>query len=217
MKKQMNKKAIGFIAASLMVAGITTGSVVYAAGSPSGSAAALVDTKYSVEEMLVYAIEDEYLAQTEYNVIMEEYGEQRPYVNIVKAEAKHISLLLPLFDEYGVAVPKKDWKSMVAVPASLEAANEIGVEAEEKNIAMYESFLKEKLPEDVKLVFERLMNASVNHLKAFQNTIDGTCTGDGGQNGKSNSSGRGCGQGNGQGNGGNRNNAKGMLGCNKGI
>jgi Uncharacterized protein domain (DUF2202). len=37
---------------------------------------------------------------------------------------------------------------------------------------MYENFLKEDLDEDVKLVFERLLNASKNHLQAFERQVD---------------------------------------------
>jgi hypothetical protein len=36
---------------------------------------------------------------------------------------------------------------------------------------MYESFLKEKLPEDIKSVFVELRDASKNHLSAFENSL----------------------------------------------
>ncbi|MDF2950417.1 MAG: uncharacterized protein K0R07_2470, partial [Sedimentibacter sp.] len=112
------------------------------------------------------------LAQAEYEVIMDTFGVQKPFSNIIKAEATHISLLEPLFEKYNAKMPVKDWKSLVTVPETIEAAFAIGVEAEEKNIAMYEKFLKEDLPDDVKDVFEKLMNASKRHLSAYQNQID---------------------------------------------
>jgi hypothetical protein len=204
MKKQLRKITGELLAAGLLVAGLTTGTTVYAANTDTGAAGASVDAEYSLEEMLVYAIEDEYLAQAEYDIIMDTYGVQRPFSNIIKAEATHISLLNPLFEEYGVTVPEKDWESLVVVPETLDAAYAIGVEAEEKNIAMYESFLKENLPDDVKEVFEALMNASKKHLTAFQRQVDGTnggCgngdgTGIGSHNGKGNSGVGGNGQGN---------------------
>jgi len=194
MRKDMKK-----LIAGLMVVGIvTTGSIAYASEAV-GSTAAIADTEYSLGEMLTYAIEDEYLAQTEYNVIMEEYGIQKPFSNIIKAEARHISLLLPLLEQYDVAVPEKDWDSLLEVPDSLEASYKIAVTAEEKNIAMYASFLKKELPDDVKAVFENLMNASENHLRAFQNASDENCTGECQGNGNSENSNRGRGQGNGRG------------------
>ncbi|MHB8130419.1 MAG: DUF2202 domain-containing protein [Mobilitalea sp.] len=206
MRKEMKKMAAGFMVASLMVAGVATGGIASAANSTTSTIVKTTDTKYSMEEMLVNAISDEYMAQAEYTAIMEKFGVQRPFSNISKAEETHINLLLPLFEEYGVVVPEKD-NSTVSVPVSLEAAYQAGADAEVKNIAMYESFLKEDLPADVKVVFERLMSASENHLRAFQNAVDGNCTGTGQQNGKMNRSGRGSGRGN----GGNRNNAMGSC------
>ena len=59
----------------------------------------------------------------------------------------------------------------VALPADLKSAFETGVQAEIDNIAMYESFLSRELPADVREVFESLMNASKNHLRAFRNNL----------------------------------------------
>ena len=197
MRKQIRKITGGLLVAGLLISGLATGATVYAANTNTGAAGASADTEYSLEEMLVYAIEDEYLAQAEYDVIMDAYGIAKPFSNIIKAEATHISLLEPLFVEHDVTVPEKDWKSLVAVPESLDAAYAIGVETEERNIAMYESFLKEDLPDDVREVFEALMNASEKHLAAFQRQVDGVTGGRG--------------QGQGQGNG------LGMGKCNGGI
>ena len=197
MRKQIRKITGKLLVAGLLITGLTTSATVYAANTGTGAAGASADTEYSLEEMLVYAIEDEYLAQAEYDVIMDTYGIQKPFSNIIKAEATHISLLEPLFEEYGVSVPAKDWESLVALPESLDSAYAIGVEAEEKNIAMYESFLKENLPDDVREVFEALMNASEKHLAAFQRQVDGV-TGDG-QNGKGNGLGNGIQTGKGNG------------------
>ena len=185
----------GLLAAGLLVTGVTTGATAYASNTDIGAAGAYVDKEYSLEEMLVYAMEDEYLAQTEYDVIMDTYGVQKPFSNIIKAEATHISLLEPLFEEYDVSVPEKDWESLVVVPETLDAAYAIGVDAEEKNIAMYESFLKENLPDDVREVFESLMNASEKHLAAFQRQVDGVTGGSG------NGAGNGARNGNSTGNG----------------
>jgi len=198
MRKQIKKMAGSLLTAGLLVVGLTTGTTAYAANTDTGAAGALSDSEYTLEEMLVYAIEDEYLAQAEYDAIMETYGVQKPFSNIIKAEATHITLLSPLFEEYSAVIPKKDWDSLVVVPESLKAAYETGVEAEEKNIAMYENFLKENLPDDVREVFEKLMNASKKHLAAFQRQVDGNVRGNGNKNGsgRTNNSVGGNGQGN---------------------
>jgi hypothetical protein len=174
MRKQIIKMTGSLLIVGLLVTGIATGVTTYAATSEVGALGASNDTEYSIDEMLIYAIEDEYLAQAEYEVIMDTFGVQKPFSNIMKAEATHISLLEPLFEKYNAKMPVKDWKSLVTVPESMEAALTIGVDAEEKNIAMYEKFLKEDLPDDVKDVFERLKNASERHLSAFQKQMDGS-------------------------------------------
>lgn len=125
-------------------------------------------TTYTLEEMLVYAITDEYLAQAEYRAIIETYGEVRPFTNIVNAEQTHIDLLLELFTTYGYEVPENNAQLDVVVPESISAAIALGIEAEKKNIAIYEAFLAQTdLPEDVRSTFEYLLSASNNHLNAF--------------------------------------------------
>ena len=137
--------------------------------TPFGAAALSEGKTYTVEEMLTYAIQDEYLAQAEYKVIMDAYGEQRPFINIMKAEGVHVQRLLPLFTAHGVTVPEDTALEHTVKPDSLQAAYEAGVTAEVHNIAMYEAFLKqEDLPDDVRAVFEALMRASGNHLRAFE-------------------------------------------------
>ena len=137
--------------------------------TPFGAAALSEGKTYTVEEMLTYAIQDEYLAQAEYKVIMDAYGEQRPFINIMKAEGVHVQRLLPLFTAYGVTVPEDTALELTVKPDSLAAAYEAGVTAEVNNIAMYEAFLKqEDLPDDVRAVFEALTRASGNHLRAFE-------------------------------------------------
>jgi len=154
----------------LMVIGAlgTSGVTAFAAEADYGAAGASSDDSYTLEEMLTYAIEDEYLAKAEYEKIMEEYGQQRPFTNIMEAEETHIELLLPLFEAYGIDVASDDSTDYLVIPESVEEALKVGVQAEIDNIAMYEKFLAGDLPEDVREVFEELMNASKNHLSAFE-------------------------------------------------
>ena len=122
----------------------------------------------TLESMLVYAIQDEYLARAEYEHIIEKYGAIRPFSNIIKAEENHINMLKPLFAGYGFQIPEDTAKEHVLPPMDLKHAFETGVQAEIDNIAMYEEFLIKPIPDDVKSVFQRLKNASENHLRAFQ-------------------------------------------------
>ena len=173
----MKKRSILISLVAIMALMVATTSVALADDTNYGSAGAASDESYTLEEMLVYAIQDEYMAQAEYDAVMDTFNTSRPFSNIIKSEATHIQLLLPLFQTYGYAVPLNNAADLTVLPSSLEETYQIGVQAELNNIAMYQAFLKEDLPQDVELVFERLMKASESHLKAFQNAADGNPAG----------------------------------------
>ena len=136
-----------------------------------GSAGALADANLSLADMLTYAIQDESVARAEYDLILNDFGNVRPFSNIIRAEQTHIDALLPLFDIYGISASADDGASRAASAGSLTEAYQAGVDAEVNNIAMYETFLDQDLPSDVRIVFESLMHASENHLRAFQNQL----------------------------------------------
>ena len=136
-----------------------------------GSAGALDDTSLSLADMLTYAIQDEYLARAEYDLITASFGSVRPFTNIMRAEETHIAAILPLLDAYGISAPADESASHAVSVATLTNAYQAGVTAEVNNIAMYETFLDQNLPDNVRDVFESLMRASENHLRAFQNRL----------------------------------------------
>lgn len=136
---------------------------------PFGASAAMADTSLTLADMLTYALQDEYAAKAEYAAIQDAYGTVRPYSNIERSEDTHITLLKPLFTAYEISLPANDAAAHVVLPTSLAQSYAIGVDAEIRNIAMYEAFLSRDLPEDVRTVFERLMSASESHLAAFEN------------------------------------------------
>jgi hypothetical protein len=133
-----------------------------------GARGAFAEDQFELEDMLMYAIQDEYLARQEYESIMEEYGEQRPFSNIIKAEETHIEMLKELYETYGIEIPEDTAIDHVVVPESLDIAFELGVQAEIDNIAMYDKFLEQDIPDDVRTVFIELRDASKNHLAAFE-------------------------------------------------
>lgn len=138
-----------------------------------GAKGALADMNLTNEEMLTYALQDEYLARNEYKKTMEKFGEVRPFSNIKKSEEQHISMLLPLFEKYSVeSVDEEKLKEFTVVAKDLKEAAKICVDAEVDNIAMYDKFLSQKdLPEDIKIVFQQLKKASENHLEAFKRQL----------------------------------------------
>ena len=133
-----------------------------------GSAAVVEGQSYTTEQMLTYAIQDEYLALAEYRAIVEQFESSRPFSSLITAEESHIELLKPLFAQYGVTLPENDAASRVTSPDSLAFAYEAGIQAETNNIAMYDAFLKQGVPEDIQAVFSALKAASENHLNAFE-------------------------------------------------
>ncbi len=170
----MKKKFMLFTGLGLAVAGLAfvgfgvSAASTYAVVEDYGVYTLSEDGTYTVEEMLVSAIQDEYLAQATYKAIIDTYGEIKPFTKIILAEQTHIDLLLPLFAAYGIEVPVNDAAQYVVLPDSISSALSTGVQAETLNIAMYDAFLSQvDLPADVQTVFEYLQAASENHLAAF--------------------------------------------------
>lgn len=134
-----------------------------------GAKGALKDSSITFDEALVFAIQDEYLAQARYDAVIGKFGNIRPFSNIKAAEQQHISALLTLFQKYNKQIPEDNAKQYVTAPGTLKEAFNDGVQAEIDNIAMYDKLKTiPSLPEDAKLVFTQLGNASKNHLRAFQ-------------------------------------------------
>lgn len=128
----------------------------------------------TLTEVLTEAIEDEYKARATYRRVLEEFGDVRPFSNIIEAEQRHIDALLVLFTEYGLRVPEDNWPDRVETPATLLAACQAGVAAEIDNAAMYDRLLAASgdFP-DVQSVLRNLQRASQkNHLPAFQRCVE---------------------------------------------
>lgn len=165
---KIKKLVIGLM---LMLTVISSG-ISMAGTNDYGALGASADDSYTLEEMLIYAIQDEYLARSEYEAIIETFEITRPFSNIMKSEETHIALLKPLFETYGFEIPEDISANQLVIPEVLLETFAIGVEVEINNIAMYEAFLEEDLPEDVEMVFERLLKSSENHLRAFENGLN---------------------------------------------
>ena len=128
----------------------------------------------TLNNVLIEAINDEYKARATYRLVINKFGDIRPFINIVEAEGRHIEALLPLFAKYGVAVPEDDWDSRIETPLSILDACRIGVEAEIENAEMYNRLLESTIDyPDVQDVLMQLQRASrENHLPAFQRCVE---------------------------------------------
>jgi hypothetical protein len=159
---------LGFVALGIIYLGVG----VNAQSAPYEAYSTILEVDengdYSIEDMLIAALLDEYLAQATYAKILEVYGDVKPFSKIILAEQQHINLLLPLFETYGIEVPENTVADQVVLPDSISSALATGVEAEKVNIAIYEAFLaQENIPDDIRAVFESLKAASEHHLAAF--------------------------------------------------
>lgn len=137
-----------------------------------GAKGALADKDLSITDMLMYAVQDEFLAHGEYLAIIEKFGSQNPYKNIVNSEETHLSYLEEVYLAYGLDFPPDSSADHLVVPSDLLEAAKTGVQAEVENIAMYELFLTYDLPENVLDVFSALKSGSDSHLLAFQKQVD---------------------------------------------
>jgi hypothetical protein len=137
-----------------------------------GAKGALTDSDLTVNDMLMYAVQDEYLARGEYLAIIDKFGSQTPYSNIVKSEESHLAFLEEVYKSYGIEFPSDTSADHIIIPEDLLEAAKTGVQAEIDNIAMYELFLSYDLPENVYEVFNALKKGSDSHLLAFQKQVD---------------------------------------------
>ena len=166
--KKLNK-LVTFIAAIAVTSALMTS--VSATDGDYGAQAVREDRTYSLEQMLTYALEDEYLAYARYQADIKKFGEIRPFTNIVKAENRHIELLKPLFEKYGVAVPESRAAEHLTEPETLLDAMKAGVAGETDNMRMYDIFLGQELPNNVRIVFSLLKSAAAKHLEAFKRNV----------------------------------------------
>lgn len=60
-------------------------------------------------QALKATLDDEYKSHETYAQVIRDFGDVRPFINIVEAEARHYSALLSLFEKYGIAPPENRW------------------------------------------------------------------------------------------------------------
>jgi hypothetical protein len=130
------------------------------------------------EAALGSALQDERHAEAFYAAVIKEFGQTRPFSNIIDAERQHELMLIGLYETYGVAVPENGYANGTlkapAVPKTLVEACSIGVEAEIANRELYDRQLLPAVAaySDITLVMQRLRDASENnHLPAFQRCV----------------------------------------------
>ncbi len=113
---------------------------------------------------------DEYRAEAIYARVIDDFGEVRPFVNIIGAEQRHASSLEALYAQYGLDRPANPHTAAAMSGfASVSAACLAGVEAEIDNASLYDEAFRLEMPDDVRRVITSNRDASLNnHLPAFE-------------------------------------------------
>mgnify|MGYP005848038783 CR=1 FL=1 len=112
---------------------------------------------------------DEQHAYAVYSAIIDQFGAVRPFVNIQRSEAQHISAWETLFARYDIAIPETPTFDLPTFDTFADACS-IGIEAEVANADLYDTMLTAFEPyPDLFHVAQALQNASVsNHLQAVE-------------------------------------------------
>lgn len=115
-------------------------------------------------------LQDEYHAYATYETVIAQFGDVRPFTNIMQSEQTHIDALVFLFERYGLDIPAPSPLVDVPVFASTTEACAAGAAAEIANFELYDSWIAaaEGYP-DIAYVFTALRDASeFQHLPAFE-------------------------------------------------
>ncbi len=118
---------------------------------------------------------DEYRAEAIYARVISDFGEVRPFTNIILAEQRHSASLEHVYGNYGFDVPDNPYigNAPDGFP-SIVAACEGGVQAEITNASLYDVVLDRTLPADIRQVVQSNRDASIDrHLPAFQRCASG--------------------------------------------
>ncbi|KAK2143995.1 hypothetical protein LSH36_793g00009 [Paralvinella palmiformis] len=125
-----------------------------------------------MNDMLDWALKDEYIARNDYDKIVDNFGADVAWLfnRLRFAERRHIDILNSVYEQYNLKIPKVS-TTVDKIPTMHDAYLECE-DAEIKNISMYAVFMNTiKLPTDVMSAFSRLMNASFHHLAMVRDTL----------------------------------------------
>jgi hypothetical protein len=196
------------VAALALVGGGAAVAATWPAASPQDVVVAQATvTADDAVTALTFNREEERMARDLYTLFADTYDDG-PFAMIARSEQQHFASVGALLTTYGIDDPSAGlpageyadpaiqelydtWKAQGL--ESFEAALQVGVDLEERDIADLEATLDEIDRADVQTVLSRLLAASQHHLRAFTAWVDGDQTG----------MGRGSGSGMGPGMGGN--------------
>jgi hypothetical protein len=137
--------------------------------TPSSTPSSTATASDDLAAVLQRAVREERHAEATYRNVIAALGSIRPFTNIADSEATHVAALVGLADRYDVDVSAITSAGEPS-PATRTAACQLGVTAEQADIALYDGLLPQVTAyPDVTQVLQNLRAASQDqHLPAFQ-------------------------------------------------
>lgn len=144
----------------------------------------VIELKEEEKTDLAYMIEEEKMARDIY-VLLYDKWKTRSFSNISQSEQIHMDAIKMLLDRHKLENPISDQKGVFKNPKiqelyntlskegldSLEKALNVGAKIEEVDIKDLSDRLAKASSQDIQVVFDALMSASENHLRAFTNNL----------------------------------------------
>ncbi len=143
--------------------------------------------------------DEERLARDVYAALADRYDGAAPFSMITRSEQAHLDAIGVLLERYGIADPAEGRSAgdyadptlqslyddlMTQGGQSLDAAYDVGVAIEKRDIADLDRELAGNLPADVAGVLRNLRAGSENHLAAYERAAAGGGVGGYGMNGR---------------------------------
>lgn len=134
---------------------------------------------------LIFMVEEEKMARDVYEYLYAKW-DLGIFGNIAKAEQKHMDAVVALLEKYNLnyaatlqtrgSFENEELQSLYdslinTGDASIVGALKVGKLIEETDIEDLEAIVAEDIPEDLKAVYENLLNGSYNHLSAFTSQL----------------------------------------------
>lgn len=140
------------------------------------------DLTQEQKDGLVFMYQEEKVARDVYNAMYEKWG-NRVFTNIAKSEQSHMDAVKAILDKYNLTVPNDTpgafelqelqelYNNLITMGSvSSNEAMKVGVLVEQTDIADLLERI-EDAPEDIKVVYQNLLNGSYNHLNAFSKQV----------------------------------------------
>ncbi len=105
--------------------------------TPTG--AAVIQLSTSEKVALASVIENEYELRATYQKVLDKFGDERPFINVIGSKEHNINMLTELMLKHGTKPPADDWINRVNEYDSIEDACKAAVQFEADSSMLYQS------------------------------------------------------------------------------